>query len=104
MILELVDIRIAPGEQAAFEEAVVRGITTVIARAKGFRGYEVHHGIESPERYVLRIFWDTLEDHTVGFRESPLRDEWRAIVGAFFASPPAVEHFTAGGTSASPSS
>ncbi len=94
MILELADIRIQPGQQAAFDEAIVRGVTTVIAQAKGFRGWKVEKGIESPERYVLQIFWDTLEDHTVKFRGGPLFAQWRAIVGPFFAQPPVVEHFT----------
>ncbi len=93
MILELADIRIHPGQQAAFEQAIERGLKTVACRAKGFQGGKVNRGIENPERYVLQIFWDTLEDHTVGFRESPLFTEWRAIVGPFFASPPHVEHF-----------
>jgi heme-degrading monooxygenase HmoA len=93
MILEHADIRIAPGQQAAFDEAIVRGLTTVIARAKGFRGYKVNRGVENPQRYVLMIFWDTLEDHTVGFRQSELFTQWRAIVGPFFAEPPVVEHF-----------
>ena len=94
MILELADIRIQPGQQAAFEEAVQRGVASVIARARGFRGYKVNKGIESPERYVLTIFWETLENHTVDFRQGPLFAEWRAIVGPFFAAPPQVEHFT----------
>jgi heme-degrading monooxygenase HmoA len=93
MILEIADIRIAPGRQADFDEAITRGLQTVISRARGFRGYKVNRGIESPERYVLMIFWDTLEDHTVHFRGGPLFPEWRAIVGPFFASPPVVEHF-----------
>ena len=93
MILELADIRIHPGQQAAFDEAIARGLTTVISRAKGFQGYKVNKGIESPERYILQIFWATLEDHTIGFRESPLFPERRAIVGPFFASPPNVEHY-----------
>jgi heme-degrading monooxygenase HmoA len=93
MILEIADIRIAPGQQAAFEEAIQRGVTTVASQAKGMRGYKINKGIESPERYVLQIFWDTLEDHTVGFRQGPLFAQWRAIVGPFFASPPLVEHF-----------
>jgi heme-degrading monooxygenase HmoA len=93
MILELADIRIQPGQQAAFEKAIELGLSSVIAKAKGFRGAKVNHGIENPERYVLQIFWETLEDHTVGFRESPLFTEWRAIVGPFFAGPPQVEHF-----------
>lgn len=94
MILEIADIRIAAGKQAEFDEAIQRGIATVISQAKGFRGYKVNKGIESPERYVLQIFWDTLEDHTVQFRGGPLFPQWRAIVGPYFAQPPQVEHFT----------
>jgi heme-degrading monooxygenase HmoA len=94
MILEIAEIRIAPGQQAAFDEAITRALTTVASQAKGMRGYKVNKGIESPERYVLQIFWDTLEDHTVHFREGPLFAQWRAIIGHFFASPPVVEHFT----------
>jgi heme-degrading monooxygenase HmoA len=94
VILEVADIRIRPGEQAAFDEAIVRGVTTVISQAQGFRGYKVNKGVESPERYLLMIFWDTLEDHTVAFRGGPLFPQWRAIVGPFFAAPPQVEHFT----------
>lgn len=93
MILELADIRIQPGQNAAFEEAIQRALTTVISQARGFNGFKVNRGIESPERYLLQIFWDTLEDHTVGFRESPAFAQWRAIVGPFFAAPPTVEHF-----------
>jgi heme-degrading monooxygenase HmoA len=94
LILELADIRIHPGQQAAFDEAIQRGVNTVISQAKGFRGWKVNKGIESPERYILQIFWDTLEDHTVHFRGGPLFPAWRAIVGPFFAVPPVVEHFT----------
>jgi heme-degrading monooxygenase HmoA len=94
MILEVADIHITPGQQAAFDAAIRRGVETVIARARGFRGYKVNKGIESPERYLLMIFWDTLENHTVDFRQSPAFTEWRAIVGPFFAQPPHVEHFT----------
>jgi heme-degrading monooxygenase HmoA len=93
VILELADIRIQPGQQAAFDEAITRGVSTVIAKARGFKGWNVNRGIESPERYLLQIFWDTLEDHTVHFRGGPLFGEWRTIVGPFFAAPPVVEHF-----------
>jgi len=93
MILELADIRIQPGKQAEFDAAIKKGVETVIAKAKGFRGYKINKGIESPERYVLMIFWETLENHTVDFRGSPAFQDWRALVGPFFAAPPAVEHF-----------
>jgi heme-degrading monooxygenase HmoA len=94
MILEVADITIPKGRNAEFDDAIVRGITTVISQAEGFRGWKVNRGIESTERYLLMIFWDTLEDHTVRFRGGPLFAQWRAIVGPFFAQPPVVEHFT----------
>ena len=93
MILELADIRIHPGRNAAFEEALERGLKTVISKAKGCQGYTVNRGIDSPQRYVLQIRWATLEDHTVEFRGSELFTQWRAIVGPFFAGAPTVEHF-----------
>ena len=93
MILELADIRIHPGQQASFDAAIQRGIADVVSKAKGFEGYKVNKGIESPERYILQIFWATLENHTIDFRESPAFADWRAIVGPFFAAPPSVEHF-----------
>ncbi len=99
MILEIADIHIQPGQQAAFDEAIQRGLTTVASKAQGMMGWKVNKGIETPERYVLQIFWATLEDHTVGFREGPLFAQWRAIVGPFFARPPVVEHFTLVGKS-----
>ncbi len=93
MILELVDIHIQPGQNAAFEAAIRFGVESFIRPSTGFLGYTIHHGHESPERYLLQIRWNTLQDHTVGFRESPAFGQWRATVGPFFASPPQVEHF-----------
>jgi len=94
VILEIADIRITPGKNAEFEQASQRGAETVIAQARGFRGYKVNKGLESPERYILMVYWETLESHTVDFRGGPLFAQWRAIVGPFFAQPPIVEHFT----------
>ncbi len=99
MILEIADFRITPGQQAAFEEAIARAANTVACKAKGFRGWKVNHSIESPERYVLMIYWDSVDDHMVGFRQGPLFAQWRAIIGPFFAQPPVVEHFTLVGKS-----
>ena len=92
MILEHADIRIDPAQATAFEEAILRGVNTVIAKASGFQGFQVQRSAESPGHYLLMIRWATLEDHTVGFRGSPAFAEWRAIVGPFFAQPPVVEH------------
>jgi heme-degrading monooxygenase HmoA len=93
MIIEVVDIRIKPGQQKEFDAAIIKGVTEVISNSKGFIGFRILKGVESPERYLLTIRWRKLEDHTVGFRESPAFHAWREIVSPYFAAPPVVEHF-----------
>lgn len=99
MILEIADIRITAGSNSAFEAAIDQAARQVLSKASGFRHYQIHHSIESPQRYVLQVGWDTVEDHTVGFRQSPAFAQWRALIGPFFAEPPMVEHFNLLGAS-----
>jgi heme-degrading monooxygenase HmoA len=93
MILEIADIRIFSGQHDAFEQSVQFALANVFPKANGFKGVNFKRSIESPDRYVLLLKWDKLENHTVEFRSSPLFVEWRSLVGKFFASPPHVEHF-----------
>jgi heme-degrading monooxygenase HmoA len=53
----------------------------------------VQRCLETPGRYLLLVWWETLEAHTVGFRQSAAFGEWRAIIGSHFVSPPVVEHY-----------
>lgn len=94
MILEVVELFIQPGTAEAFDAAIRMGVETVIAKSHGFLRYEIQKGIETPERYLLMIEWETVEDHTVGFRGSEAFTQWRAIVSPFFTKPPHMEHFT----------
>lgn len=93
MIIEIADIAVQPEDRDAFAEAIQRAASTVLARAPGYRRHTILACHETPGRFVLQVEWDTVEAHTVGFRESPLFAEWRAIIGPFFARPPHVEHF-----------
>ncbi|QDL39846.1 antibiotic biosynthesis monooxygenase [Rhodoferax sediminis] len=93
-MLEVAEFRIRPGEQAAFEEAIERALRTITAKAAGMKGYRFLKGFESAERYILQVTWEKLEDHMVTYRQSPERDQWRAIVSPFYAQPPLMEHLT----------
>lgn len=33
-------------------------------------GYEVIHGIEEPDKYIVKIHWTSIEDHVNGFGKS----------------------------------
>jgi heme-degrading monooxygenase HmoA len=93
MILEIADITIVAGKESEFDQAIERGVRTVISTAKGFIRFKIQKGIENPQRYLLMIEWETLVNHMVDFRNSPSYLTWREIVSPFFASPPVVQHF-----------
>jgi heme-degrading monooxygenase HmoA len=93
MILEIADIKIKAGQNSEFEKAVQTALLKIFPKSKGFVHHKFHRCIESPNRYVLQLSWQTLEDHTVEFRGSPLFAEWREMVGNYFSDPPHVEHF-----------
>ena len=92
MTLELATIDIKEGENTAFEAALEQA-KLVIAQATGFINITVQKCVEQNNRYILLIHWQTLEDHTVGFRESALFMQWRALIGPFFETPPFVQHY-----------
>jgi heme-degrading monooxygenase HmoA len=92
MIVELAQIAVTVGREAEFE-GVFPAAIAVLAKSPGYLGHELRRSVETANRYALRIEWETLEDHTVGFRGSPAFAEWRRLIGPFFAAPPVVEHF-----------
>lgn len=92
MIYEQAILSIVPGKESAFERAFAHA-PAISERADGCHGVELVRCVEDPCRYELLVMWDSVDDHTVGFRESPLFHEWRGLVGEFFAAPPVVEHF-----------
>jgi heme-degrading monooxygenase HmoA len=93
MILEIADIHIKSGKNADFESAIRTALATVFPKAKGFVSHYFHACVESSDRYVLQLTWESLEDHPVEFRGSALFAEWRALVGSFFAQAPHLKHF-----------
>ncbi|HEY8053079.1 MAG: antibiotic biosynthesis monooxygenase family protein [Steroidobacterales bacterium] len=95
MILELAMITVRPSTEGEFERVFPTAVKAVSA-SPGYISHELRRSIETPNRYALTIRWRTLEDHTVGFRESPAFGEWRAQLAPFLAGPPVVEHFQPG--------
>ena len=92
MILEAAMLQVRSGQEEAFEQAF-RQASPIIAASPGYRGHELQRGIEAPGKYLLLVRWNTLEDHTVGFRGSPAYQEWRRLLHHFYDPFPTVEHF-----------
>jgi len=91
MVLEIAQIDVKPGMEAAFEAGVAEA-APIFRRAKGCTGLTLQRSVERPARYRLFVKWETVENHTIDFRGSPDFAEWRKLVGHCFAVPPEVEH------------
>lgn len=91
MIYEMADIEIQSGTEVEFE-AAARKAAPLFKSAQGYRSFALHRSIEHPLHYRLIVGWESVDDHMVHFRNSPNFQEWRALVGGYFATPPIVQH------------
>ncbi|MFP5110490.1 antibiotic biosynthesis monooxygenase family protein [Neobacillus sp. C211] len=92
MILEAVMLKVRPGMEEEYEEAF-RQASEIIASMKGYISHELQRCIEVKGKYLLLVKWETLEDHTVGFRQSNEYQEWKKQLHRFYDPFPTVEHF-----------
>jgi heme-degrading monooxygenase HmoA len=92
MILEHAILDVRPGESPQFELAFAEA-KAIIAAMPGFDHLELQRCLEVPNRYVLLVGWDRLEDHTEGFRGSSDFQRWRELLHHFYDPFPNVEHY-----------
>lgn len=93
MIYEIAELYIKSDAHDAFQAAVQQAVP-IFQAASGCQSMRLDRDIETPDTYHLVISWASLEHHTVDFRGSAGFQDWRALVGGYFAQPPKVEHFT----------
>ncbi|MFI8457781.1 antibiotic biosynthesis monooxygenase family protein [Kitasatospora sp. NPDC085464] len=94
MILESALLDVLPGREdeflAAFAEA-----RPLISVQPGFRSLRLRRCLDEGRgsRFLLQVEWETLADHTEGFRRSPEYQRWRALLHHFYRPFPEVEHY-----------
>jgi heme-degrading monooxygenase HmoA len=93
VITEQATLDVTPGQEQGFENAFAEA-KAIIASMPGFEWLELHRCLETPNRYLLLVSWERLEDHTEGFRKSPEYEEWRRLLHHFYDPFPTVEHFS----------
>ncbi|MCH1626448.1 antibiotic biosynthesis monooxygenase family protein [Ferdinandcohnia quinoae] len=92
MILEVAILEVKTGMEQEFEE-VFRKASKIISSMSGYISHELQYCIEEKGKYVLLVKWETLEDHTEGFRKSSEYKEWKALLHHFYDPFPTVEHY-----------
>lgn len=93
-ILEVAILDVKPGLASEFETAF-KTASAIIATMPGYISHELQRCLETANRYILLVRWQTLEDHTVGFRQSSQYQEWRSLLHHFYEPFPVVEHYAA---------
>jgi len=92
VILEVARLQVIRGREQAFEAAFATA-QAILAGMRGYVSHELRQCIENPGHYLLLVEWQTLEDHTVGFRQSTQYQEWRGLLHHFYDPFPEVLHY-----------
>ena len=92
MILEVATLNVRPGHKGAFETAFGKA-SRIISSMPGYVSHELQCCVETNNRYLLLVEWQSLEDHTVGFRQSAEYQQWKALLHHFYDPFPVVEHY-----------
>lgn len=92
MILEAVMLHVKEGMEGDYEEAF-REASDIISSMKGYISHELQRCMEVEGKYLLLVRWETLEDHTIGFRQSNEYQQWKKKLHNFYDPFPTVEHF-----------
>jgi heme-degrading monooxygenase HmoA len=92
MILEVAILDVIPRQEKDFETTFAKA-SGIISSMPGYLSHELQHCMERPNRYILLVKWENLEDHTVGFRGSSEYQEWKKLLHHFYDPFPTVEHY-----------
>jgi len=92
VIVEHAVLPVKPGAEDEFVEAFETA-KEIIASMSGFRRLSLSRCIERQSEFLLLVEWETLEDHTEGFRGSQEYSEWRRLLHDFYEPFPSVSHF-----------
>ncbi len=92
MILEVAILQVKPGIATEFEAAFTTA-SSIISSMPGYISHELQRCLEVENQYILLVRWKKLEDHTVGFRQSPEYQKWRLLLHHFYEPFPTVEHY-----------
>ena len=93
MITEIALLRIRENESEKFEKAFSEA-QAIISSMKGYLQHELQKCMEHEDKYLLIVRWETLKDHTEGFRKNEAYLEWRNLLHHFYDPFPEVEHYT----------
>ncbi|WP_224995579.1 antibiotic biosynthesis monooxygenase [Cesiribacter sp. SM1] len=92
MIQEVALLQVKKGLEHQFEKDFALACKYISA-IDGYLKHSLQRCIEQENKYLLLVTWRSLEDHTIGFRQSAAYQEWKALLHHYYDPFPVVEHF-----------
>mgnify|MGYP000520336572 FL=1 len=92
MITEIAILDVKEGYEISFENTF-KEAQKIISSMKGYISHSLQKCLENNSRYLLKVEWETLEDHTIGFRQSPQYAQWKELLHHYYEPFPTVEHY-----------
>jgi heme-degrading monooxygenase HmoA len=94
MVLEAAVLFVLPDKEADFErDFKIAG--RYISSVPGYIKHSLQKCLEQNGKYMLLIEWESLEAHTVGFRQSEVYEPWKKLLHHYYNPFPIVEHYQA---------
>ena len=92
MILEVAILDVKQNQVHNFEKSFSEA-QEIIVNMKGYISHKLKKCVETPNRYILLVNWEKLENHTIGFRNSTEYQEWKKLLHHYYDPFPIVEHY-----------
>jgi len=93
MILEVAILDVKSDKSKEFEDTF-KEAQKIISSMNGYVSHNLQKCIENNNRYLLTVTWETLQDHTIGFRQSKEYLQWKKLLHHFYDPFPIVEHYS----------
>jgi len=92
MILEVAILQVKAGLEEQFENDFKKA-GQYIRSTHGYIRHSLRKCLEQENKYLLLVEWESLRDHTHGFRNSPQYAEWKKLLHHYYDPFPLVEHY-----------
>jgi heme-degrading monooxygenase HmoA len=92
MVLEVAILYIKAGLEKQFE-ADFKIAGQYISSIDGYIRHTLQKCVEVDHKYILLVEWQTIDAHTIGFREAAVYKEWKALLHNYYDPFPIVEHY-----------
>lgn len=90
--VEIIRYKISDEQSKAFEDAYEKA-GEYLKASPYCRGYNVLHGDDEPNHYIVTIYWTSKEDHLTKFRSSEQFSAFLPLVRPFFNDIQEMKHY-----------